>query len=128
MFGFFKKKEKKQREEVINELMSLVGPLKDKNKEIQFAVGYGVNMASSIFYKSFSSVDHFEKESDKVKLKFFDKFLKFEKLMRDEDPFMSMGVRLYSIWVLAIINKDCELFNLVNDELKWISKKADIEV
>lgn len=124
MFGFFGGK-KRERDGVIEEFKSMINQTKTGNEDAQMVVGHGVNMAYSTFLKAYSSTDDFRGRAYKEKWEYFKKFTKFKESFRKKDFGLYLGIHFFGTWLLAVVENDDDLENLVYEELGWLSKKGE---
>ncbi len=125
MFGFLKKKKSNERDGVIEEFNSIINQTKTGREDAQMVIGHGVNMANSIFLKTYSSPDDFRGRSYKEKFEYFEKFVKFKKGVKEKDFGLSIGIHLFGTWLLALVQDDDDLEKIVKKELVWLSKKGE---
>ena len=126
MLSFFKKKKDSERDKVLEEFKSLIAQTKNGKEEAQVAIGHGVNIANSIFLKSYSSPDIFRQKSDKEKYDYFKKFCQTKENLKKEDFGISVGFHFFGTYLVALVNNDYELEGIVQEELVWLSKKGEI--
>jgi hypothetical protein len=125
MFGIFKKKKSNERDGVIEEFNSMINQTKTGKEDSQMLIGHGVNVANSIFLKAYSSPDDFRGRSYKEKFKYFKKFIKFKEGVKEKDFGLYIGIHFFGTWLLALVQDDNDLENLVKKELVWLSKKGE---
>jgi len=126
VFGFFKKKKSSERDGLIEEFKLLINSAKTGNENAQLVVGHGVNMANSIFLKAYSSPDDFRGRAYREKRDYFKKFTKLKEGFKEKDFGLYIGIHFFGIWLLALVENDHDLENLVQEELIWLSKKGEL--
>ncbi|MDP2787017.1 MAG: hypothetical protein Q8O79_02940 [Pseudomonadota bacterium] len=101
MFGFGTKKESPERRAAREEFESTCRQLKGANEIVQMAVGHAINMANSMFIKTFGSVDGFRRIPDAQKFDYLRKLTDTENSLREEknDMASSLGFGLFKMWV-----------------------------
>jgi len=123
MFGFLKKIASLRRQKAFTEAIS---DLKGSDKNVQFAVGYGLNTANSFFFQKFKDVDAFKALPRHEKIDYVKKLGKLENEVGKKDPQAGLGIGLFKMWVVSIVTNDEEATQYYSKELAWLSKVGDM--
>ncbi len=128
MFGFGKKAENPERRAAREEFESTCRKLRAADEVVQMAVGHAINMANSLFTKSFGSPDGFRGIPDEQKLEYLKKLTAAEERFRDvqNDMASSLGFGLFKMWVGMVVVQDSELTEAFARELAHFSRKGDV--
>ena len=113
-------------EAVIKEFKEMIETTKAGKDDAQMVVGHGVNMANSIFLKTYPSPDVFQTKPYKEKLKYLKKFKKFQESYRQKDLAFYIGIHFFATWLLSLVENDSELEKIVQKELIWLSQKGEL--
>ena len=126
MFGFFKSKtaENPHRKALREEFEVATNSLYHADLAVQTSVGTAINMAHSIFAKSYSSSRQFHQAPKREQLDYIDRFTTIEiSLTKElEDPLASLGFGLFKMYLGAITESDGELAKQFSEELIRLSK------
>ena len=128
MFGFGSKKENPDRKAAREEFESTCRQLRGADEVVQIAVGHAINMANSMFMKTFGSADGFRRIPDPQKFEYMAKLTHAENTLRDEkkDIASSLGFGLFKMWVGMLTARDTELVAAFSQELAFFSRKGDL--
>lgn len=127
MFGFGKKKEDPNRKALRQEFESVTSALRTADATAQIAVGHAINMANSLFHKSFSGVNGFQDLPKSERISYINKLTDMESPLKSKgDMPASLGFGLFKMWAGAAAELDAELMNQFSRELAYFSKKGDI--
>ena len=128
MFGFGSKKENPERKAAREEFESTCRRLRGAEEVVQIAVGHAINMANSMFVKTFGSVDGFSRLPNSQKFEYMAKLTNAENAFRDErkDMASSIGFGLFKMWVGMITARDTELIESFATELSFFSRKGNL--
>ena len=126
MFGFFKKKESADRKAMREEFEEHIRVLRHTDDATKMAVGYGINIANSMFIKRYGSVKAFSQQPMSEKINYIHSLNEFETKMSDQDPLFVVGASLFKKWIAALIEEDKELMSQFSKELDYFSRKGDI--
>jgi enolase len=134
MFEYFSKKiaeaehrlVAKERQKVIEEFTEIISSIKVADKTAQIAVGHGLNMANSFFYKRFHDIEGFKSIAKSEQIDYLKKLNATEKKIAKTDPEASLGFTLFKMWLVTIIQDDAETKQYFSEELAWVSKIGDL--
>lgn len=128
MFSFFKKKESVERKAMREEFEEHIRTLRHADDVTQMAVGYGINMANSMFIKRYGSINAFCSQTMNEKTKYIQTLNNFEEKMYKQDPLVALGSSLFKKWIAALIVEDRDLMSKFMTELDYFSRKGDIDI
>ena len=126
MFGFFKNILKPERQKIIDEFTQTIEKLKGADSSVQLVVGHGVNMANSLFFRKFKTVEEFKNITRHEQDDYLKKFGVMEVETGKKDPLMAIGFGLFKMWLVSIITNDDEAMQYFSKELGWLSKVGDL--
>ncbi len=127
MFGFGKKKEDENRKALRQEFESVTTALRTADNTVQIAVGHSINMANSLFEKSFSGAKGFQELPKSERISYIGKLTEMETSLKSKgDIPASLGFGLFKMWVGAAAELDAELMSQFSKELAYFSEKGDI--
>jgi hypothetical protein len=130
MFGFGSKKENPERKAAREEFETTCRQLRGADEVVQMAVGHAINMANSMFMKTFESVDGFNRIPSSQKFEYIAKLTQAENTFRDEkkDMASSLGFGLFKMWVGMVTARDTELIDAFARELSVFSRKGNLNI
>lgn len=128
MFNFGKKKEDPNRRALREEFESVTKDLRQADESVQIAVGHSINIANSIFHKSYSSPSEFRQLPNSQRIEYINRLTSMENQLREEknDPHSSLGFGLFKMWVGALSENDSDLMKQISAELAYFSDKGDL--
>jgi len=124
MFGLFKKREPQERIELRKEFEKITKAVHGADSPVQVAVGYGINMANSLFIKRFSTVDAFVSLPREESASYIKSLTQFEEKMSSQDPPTAIGIGLFKMWIGVVAERDEELATQFSKEISYFSRKA----
>ncbi len=124
MFGFFKKKEPRERLELRKEFEKVTMAVHSADSPVQIAVGYGINLANSVFVKRYSTVDTFVNLPREERTAYIVSLTQFEEKLCKQDPPAAVGVGLFKMWIGVVAERDDELASQFSKEISYFSRKA----
>ena len=125
MFGFFKNRAERARQETVDQFNTAIEQLKVADQTVNSTVGHGINMASSFFFKKFNDVSSYQSLSRNDKIKFVQALAMTGEEVGKKDQLMGLGFGLFRMWVVAIMQEDLELAEYFSEHLSPISKNSD---
>ena len=124
MFGLFKKKEPQERVELRKEFEKVTKAVHGADNPVQVAVGYGINLANTLFVKRYSTVDAFVNLPRGERSAYIMSLTQFEEKLCKQDPPAAIGVGLFKMWIGVIAERDDELASQFSKEISYFSRKA----
>lgn len=126
MFGLFKRKSHDKLNMLIDEFFETAHAVRNKDKTVQVAVGNGINLANSMFNKTFSDISLFQKLNDAESSDYIKKLgLTVEEIAK-KDMYTATGFRLFQIWLVLNYEGGCTSEKNINKELSQLSKIGDL--
>ena len=128
MFGLFKR-EDPDRRGMREEFEAVTRQLRSASPATQIAVGHAVNLANSLFRKSFGTVS-FQTLSTAEQIAYIDQLSVMETKLREVNNDLpgSLGFGLFKMWVGAVAAKDQPLMELMSKELSYFSSQGDLSL
>lgn len=119
--------ESASRSEFRSEFEQTVLQLKSAPEQAQAAVGHAINLAHSLFMKSFGSSAGYVASSQQTQAEYVRSLTQVEVRFRDErnDAASSLGFGLFKMWIGTLQAGDTELSEHFAKELAYFSKKGD---
>jgi len=124
MFGLFKKKESQARSELRREFEKVTKVVHGADNPVQVAVGYGINLANTMFAKRHSTVDTFVNLPREERTAYIVSLTQFEEKLCTQDPPVAIGVGLFKMWIGVVAERDDELASQFSKEIEYFSLKA----
>lgn len=126
MFGNFFKSEDKDRKFVRKHFADLSRRIEASDKMSQKVVGHAINMANSVFFKKFSSIENFKKVPREDQMRFLNGLATMQQGLYDGQDISAVGWELFKLWVSTLIENDNELEHPFAMKLAYFSKIGDI--
>ena len=125
---FGRKKEDPGRQAAREEFESTCRQLRGADEVVQVAVGHAINLANSLFVKTFGSMDGFKRLPAEQKFDYMRKLTTAEDMFREEknDMASSLGFGLFKMWVGMVTAQDGELIDAFAREIAYFSRKGDL--
>ncbi len=126
MLGSGKKTAHPERRAFREEVEATTAKLRAAPETSQVAVGHAINMAHSLFAKSFGSPQEFLKLSVQDRHSYIKKLTTMEVKLREEQKDLagSLGFGLFKMWVGTLSANDAELTETFSQQLAYFSKKG----
>lgn len=114
-----------ERRIVREEFDKITSALRKADEQVQVIVGDGINTASQLFLKGFSSIETFKKLSYEEQVQHLKNFNNMESEVSKNEPQKALGYNLFKKWLMAVVQSDPELIEIFGKELAHFSKKGE---
>lgn len=126
MFNLFRPKEAPERKEFRETFMRYATNLRNSDETVQALVGHAINMANSLFFRTYSDIAEFESQPKSAQLDYINKLSVMEKKLDKSEPVLALGFGLFKMWIAAVVDDDQELMEEFFVELSYFSKKGNL--
>ena len=118
-------KTNQDRELLLEEFCSAAAFLRKREKATQIAVGIAIDMANSMFTRSFSERTNFLRYTSADRTAYIGKLAALERDSLSSDPHLALGFGLFKMWVAAVSQEDIALENRFGADLAYFSMLAN---
>ena len=106
MFGLIRKREKPQRDRLLQDFARVIMRLRGANEFIQSSVGRSINIANSLLIQRFGSAEGFRAASDEKKGQYIGNLARANEHFAQRWPTTAIGFSLFRMWLEALTEED----------------------
>lgn len=106
------------------EVKKILCRLKSAGAQTQFAVGAGVQLANTDFFRRFAGMESFRRIPTEEQKRFCSELNDLELELRSHGVGMAIGVGLYRIWLIDLLAGRRNVADLLGEELTELSRRA----